>query len=916
MRIIYQLPDDWPDGQIVTRLAALNPQCEFVPLADITREGVGTGRSQLFLLFTHELSSSDFLVADLLRPVPTLIVYATLGAGPSDAELALDNLVELIPFRSEAGFDAHLCLQLRHAREARQHTGFQLDALLDNLKTGILFENPERRIEHANVRFCELFDIASTPDVLRGQSGEALARRISGQFAEPEAFVALTERSAAERRVYRDQALVSASGRQFVRHYTPIIAEGVFVGHLWQYDDVTWQTQIAAQLRGANEQLQAANQSLDEQNRLLAQEREQIEFVLTNADTILFVLDGAGTIVRARGKGLSKLGLDPSRYEGMSAYYYTKYAPSFQEVLDTARAGRPVTREVELKPYVFLYTLSPALDAQGQVELMTVFMTDITARKHIEHDLIRARELAESAVEAKERFLASMSHEIRTPLNGIVGLTNLLFTTHPTDGQREYLRGLQASAETLMGILNDVLDLSKVRAGKLDVERVPFSLRSIVANLRRTLEPKVGQQRVQFEVKVPSEVPAVLLGDPTRVSQILWNLLANAFKFTERGTVTLRIGVMERTARRATLELAVSDTGIGIPADRLTAIFDSFTQASPDTSRYYGGTGLGLSIVRELTHLQGGTVGVESSEGVGTTFTVRMSFDIAPEGSQPASTGFVDWASEWIGPYQALVVEDNLVNQLIAKRLLEGWGLEVTVANHGAEAMELLQTQHADLILMDLRMPEMDGYETTQRIRALGTPQGQVPIIAITAQALREEKGRCLEIGMNDYVAKPFDPRRLFQAIIRHLKPQERAMPRSTRTSTSETAAPKPPTPPAPVSDAPRFSLDYLKRFFDGDEAMVADIVRLSIDELGKDLARMAEGYAAGNRDDVSLIAHRMKTNLAQLGDASAAQQLEAIEHLIKRHQGWPTPDDMARAQAEVEQLLGQLRVAFGVVGA
>lgn len=920
MRIIYEMPEGWADPALPDWIRAL-PECsELTPFAELSRVGISTAKPQIFVLFCRELSSSDLLVTGLMQPLPTIIVFERLGQEFTEAELSTPNLIGLLPYAKTEAFESLFRIQLKRARASVRNTGFQLEALLNSLKIAVLFENAERRVEHVNAHFCELFDIPLGPDKLIGTDAVQMLEQVKGFFGEPESFKGLTHEALAQSRAFRDQALEAADGRQLIRHYTPIIKEGLLLGHLWQYQDVSWQKEIEAQLRSTNEQLQSANDMLqsaysqvEQQNTLLAQEKDKLRAILSSADTIFCVLDAEGVIQIAQGRGLNKLGLDPKRYEGMSAYYYKKYAPALMSSVDRALRGEAFAHEVTLGKYEFIYAYSPIFDEAGNLELVSIFGTDITERKQAERTLIQARELAESAVEAKERFLASMSHEIRTPLNGIVGLTSLLQQTEMAPVQVEYVQALRTSIDTLMSIVNDVLDLSKIRAGKLDIERIPFSLRNLGANLLRTLEQRAIAKGVSLRVRVAPEVPPLLLGDPTRVNQIVWNLVTNALKFTDAGEVELRVNVLDRTERQVTLRIEVSDTGIGIARNRLAAIFESFTQADSNTSRQYGGTGLGLSIVRELSQLLGGTVEVESSIGKGSMFTVRVAFDVAPEGTAPPSLSYFDLGTEWIGAYRVLHVEDYPINALIVERMLRAWGLQVDLAENGRQALERLRERSYDLILMDLRMPELDGYETTEYIRQhMPDPVRSLPIIAITAQVLREEKERCLRIGMNDYVAKPYDPRRLFQALIKYLEPRRREatelvplLPSPDTGMISEVATQADSTERGTTR---RYDLTYLQRFFDGNDEMVRDIVRMSIDEINKDLVRLRQAADLQQSDEISMIAHRMKTNLAQLGDRASAQHLEALEVASKNKAPMHELTPLMHNLADVEQLLKQLK--------
>jgi CheY-like chemotaxis protein len=392
------------------------------------------------------------------------------------------------------------------------------------------------------------------------------------------------------------------------------------------------------------------------------------------------------------------------------------------------------------------------------------------SRAHYQQQLIAATREAQAAKGMQEQFLANMSHEIRTPMNGIQGMTNLLRETALTEGQKEFVDIIKLSADNLLVIINDILDFSKIKAGKLTIEKIDFRLKDVLENVKAIFIHRVKKKRLAFHLSTDARIPHLMKGDPYRLNQILINLIGNAIKFTERGSVTLKVDLQQRTAEDAELLFTVIDTGIGNPAERLPEIFDNFSQAGLDISRKYGGTGLGLAISKQLLQLQGGNIHVASEEGKGSVFSFSISYGNSEReetASGRAATGMTDHSQILTGR-RFLVAEDNQVNQKLVEYVLTKAGGIVQLANDGREAVDLLQQDNGyDLVIMDLQMPVMDGYGATRIIR--DELKLQIPIIAMTATALVGEQVRCLDAGVDEYMTKPFDFKELYKKINRLL---------------------------------------------------------------------------------------------------------------------------------------------------
>jgi two-component system, sensor histidine kinase len=389
---------------------------------------------------------------------------------------------------------------------------------------------------------------------------------------------------------------------------------------------------------------------------------------------------------------------------------------------------------------------------------------------NLEKKIVEERKAEESLHNQKELFMANMSHEIRTPVTGIMGFTELFSETDLSEKQREYLEGIKSSSEHLLTIINEILDLSKINAGKVAFEKNPFNLQTVIKNIASTIIMRANRKDISFTYSIDNNVPEKYVGDSVRLSQIIWNIAGNAVKFTERGEVSLNVSLQKEDADTAMLLFTVADTGIGIPEDRLAKIFEAFTQVDPNISRKHEGTGLGLTIASKLVELQGGNISVESIVGKGSTFKFTINYNKyfpplkLPASKTPelAAENYFDFENIHI-----LLAEDNKVNQKVCNKILTNRGALVDIADNGKIAVELALAKDYDIILMDIQMPEMDGYEAARVIRAnMPKPKSDTPILALTALAMNGEGEKCFAAGMNGYLSKPFKAGQLCEKIV------------------------------------------------------------------------------------------------------------------------------------------------------
>jgi PAS domain S-box-containing protein len=532
-------------------------------------------------------------------------------------------------------------------------------------------------------------------------------------------------------------------------------------------------TQIDSAEKKRKEDLSMLENANKELNRLaVALERSEKYYrtFFEKGEGLMCTHNLQGTFLSVNDAGARSIGYTPAELIGTnlkdilapsSQYLFDEYLKNISKKKSDKGLMQIINRNGEKR----IWQYHNYLYDQADESYVIGSSQDITDRIKMEEQLRKAKEEAEESEKIKELFLANTSHEIRTPMNAIVGFTELVLETPLNEEQSEYLNIIKNAGENLLVVINDILDFSKIKSGKINLEQIDFSLSDVVNSVLRLFQQKAKEKDILLSYQAPSDVPLFLKGDAGRLKQVLINLLSNAFKFTEKGSVKLEIKLLKETEKNFTLEFSVEDTGIGIPQDKLKYIFESFTQASNDTTRVYGGTGLGLTIVKDIIELQDGSVHVQSTPGVGSKFIFTLSLGKIAQDIAAVLPGVIKeepLSKVSLKNVRVLLVEDNEVNRRLAEIFLNKMGCITDTAENGLQAIKKLKTSTYDIVLMDVQMPGMDGYETTKYIRTqLDEPINKIPIIAMTAHAPNHESHKYKLAGMDDYVSKPFEQKLL-----------------------------------------------------------------------------------------------------------------------------------------------------------
>ena len=500
-------------------------------------------------------------------------------------------------------------------------------------------------------------------------------------------------------------------------------------------------------------------------------------------------------------------------------------------------------------------TISPEKEINDDdiLRIGEILTNTVNERKEFEKQIEESRQKAEESLETRKLFLANISHEIRTPISAISGMSGILADTEISETQKQYVKAIQSSSKSLMVIVNDILDMSKLESGKFSAEFIPFDLRAILDPLYTTYLLRTDEKGIAFSVDYPSDMPKWLFGDPTRLGQILNNLISNAIKFTDKGKVTLKI-TFDKKGKHNEFCFSVTDTGIGIDQEKLKTIFEFFSQEDNTITRRFGGTGLGLAISKSISELLGGEIIVESEKNVGSTFKFCLTM---PEASEQLKNETAIVRTDLKGK-NVLIVEDNELNRFLAVTILKKWNANIHIAENGEEAVKAVSSLDIDIVLMDIQMPVMDGVAAAIAIRS--ELKSNVPIIALTANALESEKEKCWQAGMNEYITKPYNPEFLREKIIFLTE----------HNSKSE----------EPNSE--NISLDNLHSLMNGSKEQMIRMTEVFLDQIEKHFNELKFALNENNLDQISAITHTLKSSFKLFGLNKTGVLLERIEQRAK----------------------------------
>lgn len=718
-----------------------------------------------------------------------------------------------------------------------------LKKLLANLQSGILMEDEKRQIIFTNDLFCNMFNIPVSADDMIGLDCTNSAEESKTLFKNEEYFVQRINKILEEKKIVTNELLEMQNGRFLERDYIPIFINDRYQGHLWKYNDISERKRAEDHLR---------------------RQEEKYRNIIANMNLGLIEVDNNQMIQYANQSFCDVSGFEADELIGKNPSQLFLYGENnmkfLEEQIELRKKGVSSVYQLPVKNKrgeIRWWAISgaPNYDDQGNLLGSVGIHLDITDQKKLEEELKLQRAKALEASKAKEVFLANMSHEIRTPLNAIIGFLRELKRAGVSGSQQEFLDYSYNASQHLLSIINNILDISKIESGEILLENKNFSLKESIENVITILKPKAREKGLMLTTSFSDKLYPVFKGDPSKIEQVLYNILGNALKFTNQGKIAVDCKVLQDLPHQQTFSIVITDTGIGMSEEYVRSIFKKFNQEDSSISRKYGGTGLGMSITKELIHLMKGEIDVKSEKNVGTSITIQL---VLHKGNEKLNR---DVSAEKqhivLDGIRVLLVEDNELNQLVAENSLKHYNCLVTKADNGRIAVELLEKEQFDIILMDIQMPEMDGIEATQILREnMGV---KTPIIALTANAFKSEIDKCISIGMDDYITKPFAEESLITIIEKHIGRQK-----------NQSDAVK-------VRAMP-YDLTGIQKLGQGDEVFIKKIITLFITQTQEMIPMIDLAFNNQNFAEIARLVHKLRPSVEAVGIASISEEMRELE--------------------------------------
>lgn len=778
----------------------------------------------------------------------------------------------------------------RHKITHELLTTLQLESLLDLIRDAVLLETKDRKIAYVNAAFCELFTIPLPPTALIGWDCAAALTQAKSLFTAPDTFVSRINDLLQGHQEVRNDRLTMQNGKVLDRDYRPLAINQENYGCLWIYRDIS--------------------EIVEKEKRILQQERKY-QRVLENLDVGIMEVDNEGVITKAFEKFCILVGYTEDELLGKDPLQVfnnpdmQKRLGDFHTHVKKRSAGESSVYEMPLRKkdgsIIWMQISGTPIYSDKQEVIGSLGLHfDITDRKQRQDELILAKNQADAANQAKEKFMSNLSHEMLTPMNGIMGFLNLLHEeTDIPDKQRYYLNAIQNAADNLLVLLEDLLDYSRIEGSAIKFNSRVFNVSRSIQNFCSIFGSQLDEYNNQLLVEIDPKLPYKLSGDPLRIGQLVKHLTANAIKFTENGKIIVRLLEKQRTAEAVQVVLEVQDSGTGIPAAEFEKIFERFYRAERFTNRLTSGTGIGLSIVKQIVQQMNGKIELESEVGQGSTFRVHFKLDIAED--QKISRLLQQFGSQ-LKELLVLVAEDNTINQLLIEEHLHNWKIPHTLVDNGSAVLDELENGPFKLVLMDVQMPKMNGIEATRQIRQRHTSYRDIPIIALTAYALSEDEKNCLEAGMNDYVSKPFNPFQLLVKII------ELGL-GTTITRIKDVSVSQHTDIKEPVL-LQYIDLSTVKQFTRGNDTLQKKLIQTMIDQEKDILIDIQTLEAIGNWEALFSLMHRLKPNVELLGMRNLIPLVGELTERFRHQQDLEeAPQLLHQFQHEFKNAIAELKL-------